>query len=439
MKKCLAVILIFATLLSFCSCSIKKGNSSTTVPVYFLIKENKVKSGLLLKSEEINIEKPSSIIDETVSYLFSQPKSSDLVSPFPKGTHVLSYSLKNGELSLNLSREYSSLTGIKAILADYAITLTLCSLDDIYSVTIHVDGGRTSKSLTIDDIMDSSMDTNPYEKRILLYFPNSQENYLIPEHHNITIGQDSLLVRFVMEELISGPQQSELHSALPEGTELLSVTIDDSLCILDLSQEFYNNRPKNAASERMTIYSIVNSITALTGIDSVQILVNGKRIPYYLYIPLDKPLTKFEDVIDSNESYSNSHDITLFVVSPKDNQLIPISVSLAADEYQTLAFAALEKLITLKTGNAYINPFPEGTAVLSAVIYNNICRINLSKEFDNFQSEELEALAYKSIAASVIMLGEIYEIQVFIDGKKSSFECEDLISNIYSDPYLFSQ
>ena len=100
-----------------------------------------------------------------------------------------------------------------------------------------------------------------------MYFPDSGNTFLVPEAHTLTIGQDKLLAEYAMDELIRGPQSEDGHSAIPAGTEILSVEQRRGVCTVNLSSSFYENRPDTAAGERLTIYSIVNTLTAIEGID----------------------------------------------------------------------------------------------------------------------------------------------------------------------------
>ena len=53
-------------------------------------------------------------------------------------------------------------------------------------------------------------------------------------------------------------------------------------------------------SPELTIYAVVNSVIAQTGVESVQILIDGKIIPAYRNtVALDKPLSFQSDVVET--------------------------------------------------------------------------------------------------------------------------------------------
>jgi len=81
----------------------------------------------------------------------------------------------------------------------------------------------------------------------------------------------------LVQALIDGPTAPN-QPTLPAGTRLLGVAVEKGTAAIDLSQEFVDNHPGGSSSERISVYSIVNTLTELPEIDQVTILVNGKSI-----------------------------------------------------------------------------------------------------------------------------------------------------------------
>ena len=85
----------------------------------------------------------------------------------------------------------------------------------------------------------------------------------------------------MVRELIKGPEEEGLSSAIPVGTEINEIMIKDKVCYLDLSAEFQKNHLGGPREEALTIYSIVNSLTELPNIQYVQFLIDGQRVETY--------------------------------------------------------------------------------------------------------------------------------------------------------------
>jgi len=110
---------------------------------------------------------------------------------------------------------------------------------------------------------------------VSLYFSDSQAMYLVPEKRKIP--QTPSLVRRVVDELIEGPENSDLYPTIPEGTRVNEIYIVDDIVYVDLSEEIFTNHPGGSSGELMTVYSIVSTLTEIPPIVGVQILVEGNE------------------------------------------------------------------------------------------------------------------------------------------------------------------
>jgi spore germination protein GerM len=91
------------------------------------------------------------------------------------------------------------------------------------------------------------------------------------------------------------PAEAPLISAVPAGTELRALFIDSKSCAyVDLSGEVVSAHPGGSTDELLTVYTIVDALTAnLPAISGVQLLVNGKEVETLAgHVDLRRPLTK---------------------------------------------------------------------------------------------------------------------------------------------------
>ncbi|GAG60578.1 unnamed protein product [marine sediment metagenome] len=129
-----------------------------------------------------------------------------------------------------------------------------------------------------------------------LYFSDSQAMYLVPEKRKIS--QTPSLARQAVIELIKGPENSDLYSTIPEGTQVNEVYIADDIVYIDLSEEIFKNHPGGSSGELMTVYSIVNTLTEIHSIKGVQILVEGNEKKTLIgHVDISMPLLRDEDWI----------------------------------------------------------------------------------------------------------------------------------------------
>jgi spore germination protein GerM len=101
-----------------------------------------------------------------------------------------------------------------------------------------------------------------------------------------------------LEELIRGEVPRGCDRPLPRGTELLGVRVSDGLAAADFSEELRSGFRGGSDNEGVTVYSIVNTLTALPGIDKVQILIEGQQVTEiggHLYV--GEPLTYDDELV----------------------------------------------------------------------------------------------------------------------------------------------
>ena len=92
-----------------------------------------------------------------------------------------------------------------------------------------------------------------------------------------------------------------LVSAIPPGTTLRALYLNEKgEAYVDLSKEAASAHTGGSQDERLTIYTIVNALTAnLPAVTSVQLLVDGKEVDTLAgHIDLRKPLEKNLDLVE---------------------------------------------------------------------------------------------------------------------------------------------
>ena len=101
----------------------------------------------------------------------------------------------------------------------------------------------------------------------------------------------------MLTELMAGPRTHDLWSAIPDDTKLLSVETKGGICTVNFSREYIENSPGGTAAERMAIYSVVNTLTELDGVEKVQFLIEGKKEKIYTHAVFDEPFSRDESII----------------------------------------------------------------------------------------------------------------------------------------------
>ena len=208
---------------------------------------------------------------------------------------MLSVSIENGLATVNLSDAYAGLSGMDLTLADACITLSLCRLSSVERVSILVEGKplpyREWQVMAASDVLLSHMDDEVRTLRARLFFVNEKTDALAYESRTLQLHEGQTKAAAVLDALLEGPENAGLQPVLPEGTEVVSVRVDNEVCYVSLSKEFLENIPEGLQQQKNVVYSLVKTLCSLSDIQAVQIAVEGETLEYYGGISISVPLS----------------------------------------------------------------------------------------------------------------------------------------------------
>ena len=176
-----------------------------------------------------------------------------------------------------------------------AVVKELCQIEGVTYVRFYVDGkdavyedGSNIGNMSAEDFIDSSEGAVADVKwvTINLYYANKTGDALIKTKKKICYNKNVSLEKVVVEQIISGPEERGYYQSVPSITKLLSISVIDRICYVNFSSEFASDMVN--AKSNVTLYSLVDSLVGLDGIDGVKILVNGNsNLMYRDVISLD--------------------------------------------------------------------------------------------------------------------------------------------------------
>jgi len=119
-------------------------------------------------------------------------------------------------------------------------------------------------------------------RNVTLYFADTDDPSIHAETRELAVGRRiDEQVRQVIDALIAGPDKTEGISAIPAGTQLLSVMVesDSGTVYLDFTSELVTAHPGGSAAEYCTIASIVRTVGEnFPELQRVQLLVDGSQV-----------------------------------------------------------------------------------------------------------------------------------------------------------------
>ena len=300
MKKIISLMLaivVLVTMLSACGEKTLKYSAK----LYFV---NSDSTELVQETREISVPEELSVAESVVKELMTGPKNPEYKAIIPKTATLNEVTLAGDLVIVDFSKDVYPETDADILLLSTSVLRTLTEIEGITRVLITVEGkdfeSSEGNSIGIMDKDDIVYDTTPEVKQqqyITLYFADGDGASLVEEERKITINEKEKLEMQAIKELIKGPEDKELNRTIAAETKILSVETKEGVCFVNLSQEFIARHPGGTMGEQLTIYSIVNTLTALEGIEKVQFLVEGQKNESFIHMLINEPFVRDESLI----------------------------------------------------------------------------------------------------------------------------------------------
>ncbi|MBO4903601.1 MAG: GerMN domain-containing protein [Lachnospiraceae bacterium] len=222
-------------------------------------------------------------IKELLQRVIDGPKGNRIRSAVPEEVTAVTYIVGPQTVMVNFDSSYNGIQQMRRILCEAAIVRTLCQLDNVYAVSFSVEGVPLFDSqnvpiglLTPDSFVENEGNMiNMYERADLrLYFASEDGQSLVEKVETITYNGNISTDRLVVDNIVLGPRGTDAFATVNPATIVNSVTTQDGVCYVNLSEDFLNKITN--VTDKVMIYSIVNSLTELGNINKVQILIDGE-------------------------------------------------------------------------------------------------------------------------------------------------------------------
>lgn len=257
---------------------------------------------------KIEAENQEDQLSELLEKLQEVPESASLQQAIPKDVRVNTFTVSEYRVKVDFSEEYYEMDATREVLTRAAVVRTLMQAEGVAFVSFTVNGeelvneqGQLVGSMNLDSFVENpGQQINSSQETVLtLYFANEKGDRLQKETRVIHYSSNISLEKLVMEQLIEGPRKGDLKSTLAADTRLITVSVVDGVCYVNLDT---SGAAKNTeVTEEVVLYSIVNSLTELAEVEKVQISVNGDtkgklRFVYDLSNMYEKDLSYVEEM-----------------------------------------------------------------------------------------------------------------------------------------------
>ncbi len=299
MKKWLMRFLLLCFMLAVTGCGRRTQEETDGYKIWYM---NQTETKLESEDRKLQADTTDGQIKEMIELLRDTPESEKLKPVLPDEIRINDYELENNQLYLDFSIEYQDLQRVYEVLCRAAIVRTLCQIPGVEYVGFRVEGeplqeshGKEVGLMNADQFIESAgEEVNTYKTADLtLYYTNETGDKLVKQRVAMEYDSNIALEKLIVERLIAGPPFEGAYPMIPSTTKLVSISIKDKICYVNLDDGFLETGYNVA--ENIPIYSIVNSIVDNTDANKVQFSINGESNRVY------RETINFNTIFEKNE------------------------------------------------------------------------------------------------------------------------------------------
>lgn len=280
-KKIFMIITVLMLCLLAGGCSVEVQNDPNTQSVYYLYD---------ISADETQLEKVDYNPEETTAeYMLKDmmqqmnQKEDDVerISLLPDDVQM-NYSVEGEVLVVNFNSQYTQMSKAREILVRAGVVKTFLQVPGISAVRFTVENqdltdskGESVGEMTADTFAEfSGNEPDAYcSTTFTLYFTDKDGQNLVKEQRTVRYRRSIPKERIVLEQLMKGPMEKGHYPTIPENTEILDVTIADRICYVVFDRVFSSYALD--VSEKIPVYSVVNTLLDALEADKVQITVGA--------------------------------------------------------------------------------------------------------------------------------------------------------------------
>lgn len=268
-----------------------------------------------------------------------------------------------------------------------------------------------------------------WEGDILIYYPEKEETGLVEEWY-VTENEEGIELVTELMKVLRAPKGENALAAIPETVVLPDVFIGANGLVTLLFDESYQT--VSGIREVLMRAAIVKTLCQTEKVDSVEIYVGGQPLMNAQNIPVG--IMKESDFIDStgpDASYYQFLYATVYYANKEGTALLASNLKIPYVGSETEEEIVLRQLIDGPVAETMYPVLPEDVEVLEVSTKDNVCTVNLSKDFLDKLPEVSEETVIYSVVNTLAELPGIYQVQFLIEGKQEKLYQKMDLTQLY--------
>lgn len=248
-------------------------------------------------------------------------------------------------------------------------------------------------------------------KKLTVYFATCN-GYMVPVTYPFNSSETDP-VRKATELLLDGPKTEYLFRTIPKGTRLKDCYVSDGTAFVDFTKEF--NKLSNSKDASKAVKSLCLTLGSISGVNMVQVLVEGKLVDEIHGIPMGQML-EHSWVNYFGTDYTDYKYVVYFVDS---SGLYMVPVTYASETSEAIPKKAIERLIKGPNDDCLSSPVWPGTRLLDLKIEKGLATVDFSEQAIGYGGgSTAEAMFVESVLLTLGQFSDIKAVQFLIEGEK---------------------
>lgn len=281
----------------------KREDRTGDVQIYY---QNTEGTGLVTEGYDWKTKETASRIDEVLERLKKPEDTVRCTSVIPEDVFIVEYQLNQSNLDIYFSQEYELLDKPAEVLFRAAVVKSLTQIEGVQFVRFYVNGellkdghGNPIGYMQSEDFtQNTGAALNSYQREdVTLYYADPVNGKLIALPVSLRYNSYITIEKAIIGKLMEKPDGNRAQIAIPAETKLLSVSVKDNICYVNMNEGFLAELPQ--ISPEQTVYALVNSIIEGGNCKQVQISINGDAdVQFRGEIDFSKPFEKNMEIVE---------------------------------------------------------------------------------------------------------------------------------------------
>lgn len=262
-------------------------NPDKKVNIYLL---NDTKDKLVVTEVQLEEDETAKQASEVITYLEAGYPSQGLAPVLGAENMVNKVVLDGDHAQIHVGDAFVNLNEVELLICRSSIVKSMTSIQGIEGVEFYVEGlpmkdrdGKVYGTFAENDIITNGEERTQQSEAFesTYYYPDDMGEKLLPYVATIEVTATEGVEENVLRQLIYELPPEGMATAIPEGSEIKHIYVNNGICYIDMNEAFRSNHYGGSTGEMMTVYSIVNTMTSLPYIRRVQFLIEGEKTSEY--------------------------------------------------------------------------------------------------------------------------------------------------------------